>query len=224
MYRIPWVPQLLSLSFQTVSFGISSGVVIPDVPSLDAVSYLIPYMCGIVSRRHSLFLQGPVLYGYPSVVVSVCRHRLSHCGLDWECMLLEWIGVYTWLVVCVTVTLRVHTVVCYHSTEWVVAAAAVVSQWITFQNTKSTILLLLCFSSPSLKPASADTPSRFTPLPLPFLIIIFWAFGYLLLSLLLNISLSLSPSLSLLELGNSSNGSWNRRSASAAPRTCRNNK
>ena len=111
MYRIPWVPQLSSLSSQTVSFEVSSDVVIPDVPSLDAVSYLIPYMCGIVSRRHSLFLQGPVLYGYPSVVVSVCRHRLSHCGLDWDCMLLEWNGVYTWLIVCVTVTLRAHVLV-----------------------------------------------------------------------------------------------------------------
>ena len=59
VYRVPWVPQLLSLSSQTVSFGVSSGVVIPDVPFLDAVSYLIPYMCGIVSRRYSFFLQGP---------------------------------------------------------------------------------------------------------------------------------------------------------------------
>ena len=59
VYRIPWVPQFSSLSSQTVSFGVSSGVIIPDVPSLDAVSYLIPYMCGIVSRRHSLFLHGP---------------------------------------------------------------------------------------------------------------------------------------------------------------------
>ena len=31
---------------------------------------------------------------------------------------------------------------------------------------KLTILLPLCFESQSLKPASADTPSRFTPLPL----------------------------------------------------------
>ena len=31
---------------------------------------------------------------------------------------------------------------------------------------KYTILLPLCFESQSLKPASADTPSRFTPLPL----------------------------------------------------------
>ena len=60
MYQIPWVPQLLSLSSQTVSFGISFGVVIPDVPSLDAVSYLIPYMCGIVRRRHSFVLQDPL--------------------------------------------------------------------------------------------------------------------------------------------------------------------
>ena len=137
-----------------MSFVISSGVVIPDVPSLDAVSYLIPYMCGIVSRRHS-FSSGPILGAHPklvvriyrqrlcdcvldweymllgmdhtsppllqcleldqgvtvtlrvhvlcrylSVVVNICCHRLSHCGLDWECMLLEWIGLHSPRFVC----------------------------------------------------------------------------------------------------------------------------
>ena len=153
MYRIPWVPQLLSLISQTVSFGISSDVVNPDVPALDAVSYLIPYMCGIVSRgtrfffrahfrrtfeigrtdtpsevvwlcfglgvmllgmdytRPPLFqcleleqwvtvtLRVHVLCGYLSVIVNICCHRLSHCGLDWGCTLLEWIGLHicVWL-------------------------------------------------------------------------------------------------------------------------------
>ena len=81
---------------------------------------------------------------------------------------------------------------------------------------KYTILLPLCFYSQSLKPASADTPSRFTPLPLPFLIIIFCVFG--------SLAFSHPQHISLLELANSSNGSCNRRSASAAPCTCRNNK
>ena len=89
VYRIPWVPQLLSLSSQTVSFGISSGVVIPDVPSLDAVSYLIPYMCGIVSRRHS-FSSGPILGAYLKLVVRIYRQRLCDCVLDWELCFWEW--------------------------------------------------------------------------------------------------------------------------------------
>ena len=46
-----------------------------------------------------------------SVITNICCHRLSHCGLDWDCMLLEWNGVYTWLIVCVTVTLRAHVLV-----------------------------------------------------------------------------------------------------------------
>ena len=89
VYRIPWVPQLLSLSSQTVSFGISSDVVIPDVPSLDAVSYLIPYMCGIVSRRHS-FSSGPILGAYLKLVVRIYRQRLCDCVLDWELCFWEW--------------------------------------------------------------------------------------------------------------------------------------
>ena len=62
--------------------------------SLDAVSYLIPYMCGIVSRRHS-FSSGPILGAHPKVVVRICRQRLCDCVLDWECMLLEWNGLHS---------------------------------------------------------------------------------------------------------------------------------
>ena len=64
---------------------------------------------------------------------------------------------------------------------------------------KSKILLPLCFSLPSLKPASADTPSRFTPLPLPFLITIFCVFGSA-LSCLLSSSTYLSHTLRTGEL------------------------
>ena len=35
-----------------------------------------------------------------SVVANVCCHRLSHCGLDWDCMLLEWIGLHSPRFVC----------------------------------------------------------------------------------------------------------------------------
>ena len=120
MYRIPWVPQLLSFISQTVSFGVSSGVVIPDVPSLDAVSYLIPYMCGIVSRRHS-FSSGPILGAHPKLVVRIYRQRLCDCILDWEYMLLGMDRTRPPLFQCleleqgVTVTLRDHVLCGYLS-------------------------------------------------------------------------------------------------------------
>ena len=111
-----------------MSFGISSDVVIPDVPSSDAVSYLIPYMCGIVSRRHS-FSSGPILGAHPKLVVRIYRQRLCDCVLDWEYMLLGMDRTRPPLFQCleleqgVTVTLRDHVFsgylrvvvnICYH--------------------------------------------------------------------------------------------------------------
>ena len=119
---------------------------------------------------------------------------------------------------CVTVTARVHAVVCYYSSTSERVSCRSCSSCQSVNNIqKLTIPLPFCFSSPSLKPASADTPSRFPPFPF---LIIFWVFGSLAFSLFLD----LFPSLTLLELANSSNGSCNRRSASAAPHTRRNNK
>ena len=79
--------------------------------------------------------------------------------------------------------------------------------------------LLLFANLHTLKRLSADNPSR--PPPFPF------SHHHLLrfcLSLAFFPSHPQHISLTLLELANSSNGSCNRRSASAAPCTCRNNK
>ena len=79
--------------------------------------------------------------------------------------------------------------------------------------------LLLFANLHTLKCLSADNPSR--PPPFPFShhhLLRFW------LSLAFFPSHPQHISLTLLELANSSNGSCNRHSASAAPCICRNNK
>ena len=79
--------------------------------------------------------------------------------------------------------------------------------------------LLLLANLHTLKRLSANNPSR--PPPFPFShhhLLRFW------LSLAFFPSHPQHISLTLLELAKSSNGSCNRRSASAAPCTCRNNK
>ena len=135
--------------------------------------------------RTLCFLQGPALYGYLSVVVNIC---CRHCGLDWECMLLEWKTEST-CPLCVWLWQREFTrlfVIIHSSTsEWVSCRRCRSCQSVN-NIPHSTIPLPLCFYSQSLKPA--DTPSRFAPLPLPFLIIIFWVFGSLLLSRSVSVS------------------------------------
>ena len=69
------------------------------------------FQCLELDQRVTVTLRDHVFSGYLSVIVNICCHRLSHCGLDWDCMLLEWNGLYTWLIVCVTMTLRAHVLV-----------------------------------------------------------------------------------------------------------------
>ena len=91
---------------------------------------------------------------------------------------------------CVTVTARVHAVVCYHSfVYWVselspLPQLSVGEQHSKVNNSTSPLFLVAIF-----KACFCWYPFSLYP-PSSFLIIIFWAFGYLLLSLILNISLS----------------------------------
>ena len=90
-------------------------------------------------------------------------------------------------IVCVTVTLRVHAVVCYHSScEWAseLPQLSVSAQHSKVHNSTSPLFWVAIF-----KTCFCWYPFSLYP-PSSFLIIIFWAFGYLLLSLILNISLS----------------------------------
>ena len=50
------------------------------------------FQCLELEQGVTVMLRDHVFSGYLSVVVNICCHRLSHCGLDWDCMLLEWNG------------------------------------------------------------------------------------------------------------------------------------
>ena len=136
--------------------------------------------------------------------------RIPECGREYMLSSL-WFGLGLYAfgmengvhlpIVCVTVTVRVHAVVCYHSFVYERVSCRRCRSCQSVNNIpKYTIPLPLCFESQSLKPASADNPSQFPPFPF---LIIFWVFGSLAFSLFLD----LFPSLTLLELANSSNGS-----------------
>ena len=137
-------------------------------------------------------------------------------------MLLEWIGLHSPRFVC-DCDIE-SSCACYRScSEWVSCRHCRSGQSVnkipklTIHNPTSPLLLFANLHT--LKRLSADNPSR--PPPFPFShhhLLRFW------LSLAFFSSHPQHISLTLLELANSSNGSCNRRSASAAPCTCRNNK
>ena len=58
------------------------------------------FQCLELDQGVTVTLRVHVLCGYLSVIVNICCHRLSHCGLNWECMLLEWIGLHSPRFVC----------------------------------------------------------------------------------------------------------------------------
>ena len=122
------------------------------------------FQCLELDQGVTVTLRVHVLGGCLSVTMNICCHRLSHCGLDWDCMLLEWIGVHSPRFVCDCDIESSRA--CYRScSEWVSCRGCRSCQSV-HNIPKLTIPLPLCFESQSLKPASADTPSRFTPLPL----------------------------------------------------------
>ena len=121
-------------------------------------------------------------------------------------------------IVCVTVTVRVHAVVCYHSFVYErvselsqLPQLSVGEQHSKVNNSTSPLFLVAIF-----KACFCWYPFSFPP----------FSFSHHLLRFWLSLAFSHPQHLSHthLELANSSNGSCNRRSASAAARTRRGNK
>ena len=94
------------------------------------------FQCLELDQGVTVTLRDHALCGYLSVVVNICCHRPSHCGLDWDCMLLEWktestcpLCVWPWQWEFTRLFVIIHS----STSEWVVAVAAVVSRWTTFR-------------------------------------------------------------------------------------------
>ena len=58
------------------------------------------FQCLKIDQGVTVTLRVHVFSGYLSVVVNICCHRLSHCGLDWGCTPLEWNGLHSLPFVC----------------------------------------------------------------------------------------------------------------------------